>query len=115
MEAHLIKDFRRSGSGSAKAQKVSISFFEVGEVQRVANRNQPRVVSVGTHGLKSVIPAAQFGRRLFEHLMANGRSVFRNDFISKCVTKRGGYDDGRIGTIPPAYHALYLGGCHSFG
>ena len=84
---HLIKDFPSVVPPTAKGVYF---IFESGEVRR-CQPDRPRVVRVGTHGL-TARSRSTIWTRLFEHLMANGRSVFRND-INRALRKRGGYDD----------------------
>ncbi len=86
--SHLIKDFPSVVPPTAKGVYF---IFESGEV-RSQQPDQPRVVRVGTHGL-TARSRSTIWTRLFEHLMANGRSVFRND-INHALRKRGGHDDG---------------------
>ena len=85
---HLIKDFLSVVPPTAKGVYF---IFESGEV-RSHQPDRPRVVRVGTHGL-TARSRSTIWTRLFEHLMANGRSVFRSD-VNRALRKRGGYDDG---------------------
>ena len=100
---HLIKDFASVVPPTAKGVYF---IFESGEV-RSGQSNQPRVVRVGTHGL-TARSRSTIWTRLFEHLMANGRSVFRYD-INRALRQRGGYDDGRIGHNHSARITRYIG------
>ena len=85
--SHPIKDFPSVVPPTAKGVYF---IFESGEV-RSRKSDQPRVVRVGTHGL-TARSRSTIWTRLFEHLMANGRSVFRND-VNRALRKRGGCDD----------------------
>ncbi len=84
---YLLKDFM---SVVPPTTKGVYFIFESGEV-RSHQPDRPRVVRVGTHGL-TARSRSTIWTRLFEHLMANGRSVFRND-INHALRKRGGHDD----------------------
>ena len=70
---HLLKDFM---SVIAPTEKGVYFIFEP-EEYRIDSREKLRVVRVGTHGLTKG-SRSTIWTRLFEHLMANGRSVFRS-------------------------------------
>ena len=80
--------------------------FEPGEV-RMDGSSKFRVVRVGSHGL-TVRSRSTIWTRLFEHLMANGRSVFRSD-VNRALRMRAGHGDGSIGHKHSACITRYIG------
>ena len=97
---HLIKDFASVVPPTAKGVYF---IFESGEI-RSPESDQPRVVRVGTHGL-TARSRSTIWTRLFEHLMANGRSVFRYD-INRALRNR---DDGPTGRNHSERITRYIG------
>ncbi|MYA59407.1 MAG: hypothetical protein F4X40_02460 [Chloroflexi bacterium] len=87
---HLLKDFM---SVVAPTEKGVYFIFEP-EEYRIDSREKLRVVRVGTHGLIAD-SRSTIWTRLFEHLMANGRSVFRSQ-VNQAL-KCAGHDEGSTG------------------
>ena len=101
--SHPIKDFPSVVPPTAKGVYF---IFESREI-RSCQPDQLRVVRVGTHGL-TARSRSTIWTRLFEHLMANGRSVFRSD-VNRALRKRGGYDDGSMDRNHSARITRYIG------
>ena len=80
---HLLMDF---SSVVSPGDKGVYFVFENGECR--ANSEALRVVRVGTHGL-TARSRSTIWTRLFEHLMFNGRSVFR-DHVNASLLNRAG-------------------------
>ena len=99
----LLKHFP---SVISPSEKGVYFIFEPGEVRSDQTKDL-RVVRVGTHGL-TARSRSTIWTRLFEHLMANGRSVFRN-YVNQALRERGGCDDESIGYNRSAFITRYIG------
>ena len=80
---HLLRDF---ASVISPCDKGVYFIFEPGETR--CESASLRVVRIGTHGLRAN-SRSTIWTRLFEHLMFNGRSVFR-DHINAALLNRNG-------------------------
>ena len=87
---HLLRNF---ASVVSPGDKGVYFIFEPGEIRRESVAL--RVVRIGTHGLRAK-SRSTIWTRLFEHLMFNGRSVFR-DHINAALLNRNGISKENLG------------------